>query len=128
MALAFCAIWLAVAALTRYSSLAALMAAAATPCLLVLNGERGIAALFLLFTGLLYWWRQFNKRVGDSGDVGIWHETYRVSTARIETIYGNMPPHGLAAATGLVPIPRGRDSAAARIGAADTDEPALPPY
>jgi acyl phosphate:glycerol-3-phosphate acyltransferase len=55
VALAFCAIWLAVAALTRYSSLAALMAAAATPCLLVLNGERTIAALFLLFTGLLYW-------------------------------------------------------------------------
>jgi glycerol-3-phosphate acyltransferase PlsY len=54
-ALAFCAIWLAVAALTRYSSLAALMAAAATPCLLVLNGEQGIAALFLLFTVLLYW-------------------------------------------------------------------------
>ena len=55
VALAFCAIWLAVAALTRYSSLAALMAAAATPCLLALNGEQGIAALFLLFTALLYW-------------------------------------------------------------------------
>jgi hypothetical protein len=26
--------------------------------------------------------------------VGIWHETYRVLTANIETIYGNMPPHG----------------------------------
>ena len=44
-------------------------------------------------------WRQFNRRVGRSGDVGIWHETYRVLTANIETIYGNMPPHGLAAAT-----------------------------
>jgi glycerol-3-phosphate acyltransferase PlsY len=54
-ALVFCAIWLVVAAVTRYSSLAALVAAAATPCLLVLNGERGIAALFLLFTVLLCW-------------------------------------------------------------------------
>jgi len=29
-------------------------------------------------------WRQFNKRVGSSGDVGIWHETYRVNTSSIE--------------------------------------------
>jgi hypothetical protein len=60
--------------------------------------------------------------------VGIWHETYRVRTADIESIYGNMPPHGLAAATAAVPIGRGRDSAAARIGATTTDDPALPPY
>jgi hypothetical protein len=73
-------------------------------------------------------WRQFNRRIGDSGDVGIWHETYRVRTADIESIYGNMPPHGLAAATAAVPIGRGRDSAAARIGATPTDDPALPPY
>ena len=43
-------------------------------------------------------WRQFNRRVGRSGDVGIWHETYLVKTANIETVYGNMPPYGLAAA------------------------------
>jgi hypothetical protein len=73
-------------------------------------------------------WRQFNRRVGGSGDVGIWHETYRVNTADIETIYGNMPRRGLAAATDLVPVRRGRDSAAARIGATTTDDPALPAY
>lgn len=73
-------------------------------------------------------WRQFNTRVGSSGDVGIWHETYRVKTTDIETIYGNMPPSGLAAATGVVPIRRGRDSAAARIGVTDVDDPALPTY
>lgn len=73
-------------------------------------------------------WRQFNRRVGASGDVGIWHETYRVSTADIEVIYGNMPPHGLAAATAVVPIQRGRDSAAARMGVSRTDEPVLPVY
>lgn len=38
-------------------------------------------------------WRQF--KIGKSGDVGIWHETYRVKTTDIETIYGNMPPGGL---------------------------------
>jgi hypothetical protein len=51
-----------------------------------------------------------------------------VRTADVETIYGNMPPYGLAAATAAVPVRRGRDSAAARIGATDVDEPALPGY
>ncbi len=73
-------------------------------------------------------WRDFNRRVGASGDVGIWHETYRVRTADIETIYGNMPPTGLAAAVGAAPVRRGRDSAAARIGAREADDPVLPPY
>ena len=49
-------------------------------------------------------------------------------TGEYETIYGNMPPHGLAAAVGMVPVRRGRDSAAARIGDRDDDLPALPPY
>ena len=73
-------------------------------------------------------WRQFNRRVGASGDVGIWHETYQVKTSSIETIYGNMPAYGLAAASASVPITRGRDSAAARIGASQSDDPALPAY
>jgi hypothetical protein len=73
-------------------------------------------------------WRRFNRRVGASGDVGIWHETYRVQTSDIETIYGNMPAIGLAAAVGMVPISRGRDSAAARIGVREDDDPVLPPY
>jgi hypothetical protein len=72
-------------------------------------------------------WRRFNRAIGASGDVGIWHETYRVRTSAIETIYGNMPPGGLGAALGTVPVQRGRDSAAARIGARE-DRPALPPY
>ena len=73
-------------------------------------------------------WRQFNRRIGRSGDVGIWHETYRVSTANIETVYGNMPPYGLAAATTSVPVGPGRNSAAARIGATQTADPAGPGY
>ena len=24
-------------------------------------------------------WRRFNRKVGSSGDVGVWHETYRVA-------------------------------------------------
>ncbi len=52
--LAFCAIWLAVAALTRYSSLAALLASAATPAVLWWSGNAGEAKLFLLLTVLLW--------------------------------------------------------------------------
>ena len=73
-------------------------------------------------------WRQFNRLVKASGDVGIWHETYRVATADIETIYSNMPPVGLSKALGLVPVRRGQDTAAARIGVNPSDEPAVPTY
>jgi acyl phosphate:glycerol-3-phosphate acyltransferase len=54
-ALFFCAVWLAVAAITRYSSLSALVASAAVPLLLKLAEEPRIAVLALLFTLLLYW-------------------------------------------------------------------------
>ena len=45
VALAFCLIWLAVAAITRYSSLAALVASAATPFALWMLGTRPEPAL-----------------------------------------------------------------------------------
>ena len=53
-AIVFCAIWVAVAALTRYSSLAALIASAATPVFLWWQGDRLIAQAFLLLTVLLW--------------------------------------------------------------------------
>lgn len=45
-------------------------------------------------------WRQFNKLIRDSGDLGIWHETYLVRAGEFETMYGNMRRFGLAAAGG----------------------------
>jgi glycerol-3-phosphate acyltransferase PlsY len=53
-ALAFCAIWLVVAALFRYSSLAALIASAAMPAWLWAVDDRQVALLFLLLTSLLW--------------------------------------------------------------------------
>jgi glycerol-3-phosphate acyltransferase PlsY len=53
-AIAFCVIWLAVAALTRYSSLAALIASAATPVIIWWRGEAAEAALFGLLSALLW--------------------------------------------------------------------------
>lgn len=73
-------------------------------------------------------WRQFNRRIGKSGNVGIWHETFRIKTSDIETAYSNMPPNGLGAITTMLPVTRGKDSAAARMGVTDRDEPAIPPY
>jgi acyl phosphate:glycerol-3-phosphate acyltransferase len=50
----FSAVWLIVACATRYSSLAALVASAASVTTLVLTGQWGLAGLFLLLTLLLY--------------------------------------------------------------------------
>ncbi|MFI6687553.1 DUF4188 domain-containing protein [Streptomyces sp. NPDC050485] len=44
--------------------------------------------------------------------VGLWHETYVVPEGSYESIYADMPPFGLAAATGVLPIEsRGRRAA-----------------
>jgi len=53
-ALIFIAIWLAVAALSRYSSLAALVASALTPLALWFLGQSNTAALFLVLSALLW--------------------------------------------------------------------------
>ncbi len=59
-ALLFCAIWLAVAAASRYSSLAGLIASALTPLGLWFFGRPSIAALFLLLTVLLWFMHRAN--------------------------------------------------------------------
>jgi hypothetical protein len=74
-------------------------------------------------------WKKFNQAVRGSGDVGIWHETYRVNADRSESIYGNMPRWGLAEAFEQVPVGSTTgQSAAKRMGAAEDDVPALEPY
>jgi acyl phosphate:glycerol-3-phosphate acyltransferase len=50
VALAFAAIWLATAALTRYSSLSALAATALTPFIFLFLGQTGAAAMFAVLT------------------------------------------------------------------------------
>ncbi len=53
-ALVFGAVWLLIAAITRYSSLAALAASIASVGTIALTGQLPLAALFLLLTILLY--------------------------------------------------------------------------
>jgi hypothetical protein len=60
-------------------------------------------------------WAAFNRAVGDSGDVGIWHETYRVRPGDVETLYHNMPLFGLAQAAGVAPAAGRRETAAGRM-------------
>jgi hypothetical protein len=43
-------------------------------------------------------WSAFNRTIGTSGDVGIWHETYAIREGDYENVYVNMPPFGLAKA------------------------------
>ncbi len=53
-AIGFCLIWGGIAALTRYSSLAALVASAATPFMLWMLGQPGEATLFAILTALMW--------------------------------------------------------------------------
>ena len=66
-------------------------------------------------------WVAFNKRIGSSGDVGIWHETYRVRAGEYEAIYGNMPRVGLGAIGEFTPIGSTTATAAKRIGVRPED-------
>ena len=70
-------------------------------------------------------WRQFNRAVGASGDVGIWHETYQVAADKHRTAYVNMPVVGLASATSHAPKGK-KQPAVRRSGLAATDKPAVP--
>jgi hypothetical protein len=44
-------------------------------------------------------WKDYNKSIGSSGLVGIWHETYLVDPKDFECIHVNMPARGLPRAT-----------------------------
>ena len=60
-------------------------------------------------------WAAFNRRIASNGDVGIWHETYRIRPGDYECIYNNMPAYGLARATRIVPATGRREGAAGRM-------------
>lgn len=61
-------------------------------------------------------WGNFNRHIRNSnGDVGLWHETYKVQAGKYESIYVDMPAFGLGKFTSLVPIQAPQDQARARI-------------
>ncbi|HUH96088.1 MAG TPA: DUF4188 domain-containing protein [Anaerolineales bacterium] len=62
-------------------------------------------------------WKRFNRAVGSSGIVGIWHETYLVDPDQFECVYGNMPSFGLGAAVEHVEAGGVRETARLRLSA-----------
>jgi hypothetical protein len=69
-------------------------------------------------------WVDYNREVGGSGDVGIWHETYRVDPTDTESVYRNMPAFGLGAAVGTREATGESESALGRLG--ESDDEGLP--
>ncbi len=75
-AVIFCVVWLTVAVISRYSSLAALVASAITPLALWLLGQPAAAALFLLLSALLWIMHRANiNRLLDGSESRISHSS-----------------------------------------------------
>lgn len=49
-------------------------------------------------------WRWYNRSIGASGSVGLWHEAFLVRPGCQETRYDNMPLFGLGRAAKHVPV------------------------
>jgi len=67
-------------------------------------------------------WKAFNTKIKSNGDVGIWHETYKVEEGAYECVYNNMPPYGLGKVGALVPAIGKREYAGGRISGKNTKE------
>jgi hypothetical protein len=66
----------------------------------------------------LHWpaWVAFNKRMRESrGDVGIWHETYKIHAGEYEAIYSGTPVQGLGKVGKLVQAAGRKESARGRM-------------
>lgn len=70
-------------------------------------------------------WRAFNRAARRCDAAGVFHETFVIGAAPVETVYVDMPVMGLARATRQVPVARRGQSAAHRIDPATPDSPAL---
>src|SRR5688572_10727479 len=71
-------------------------------------------------------WAAFNRSIGTSGDVGIWHETYSVPRGNYESIYVNMPAFGLGKVGTLEPARGHKARARGRLAPPAEAAPALP--
>ena len=60
-------------------------------------------------------WREFNRRIGASAEVGVWHETYVIQPGAHEAIYVNMPPFGLGRIGPIVKAEGWREQAGRRL-------------
>lgn len=63
-------------------------------------------------------WKAFNTKIKSNGDVGIWHETYKVRAGEFECVYNNMPKFGFGKVGKLTPAVGKKESASQRIAKA----------
>jgi hypothetical protein len=61
-------------------------------------------------------WSRFQRKIGTDGTVGIWHETYAVPAGAFESVYVNMPRHGLGKFLDILPARGARATADKRLG------------
>jgi fumigallin biosynthesis monooxygenase-like protein len=73
------------------------------------------------------YWVKFNKRIGSNGDIGIWHETYRVHAGEYEAVYNNMPPYGLGKIGKIVDAIGAQATATGRLGKSDGGDAPITP-
>src|SRR4029079_10112145 len=60
-------------------------------------------------------WKSFNTKIRSNGDVGIWHETYKVRAGEFHCIYHNLPKDGMCKVGELVSATCAKESAGQRI-------------
>lgn len=60
-------------------------------------------------------WKEFNLKIRMSNAVGIWHESYKITSGTYENIYVNMPAFGLGKAGKLIPAIGKFEAAADRV-------------
>lgn len=60
-------------------------------------------------------WKAFNQKIKSNGDVGIWHETYKVNAGNYECVYNNMPKYDLGKIGEMIPATGRKEYATGRI-------------
>jgi hypothetical protein len=71
-------------------------------------------------------WKRFNQRIGKSGIVGIFHETYLIPAGNYEAVYVNTPRLGLGKAFHHAQATGRWETARRRLGG--ESEPAVESY
>jgi hypothetical protein len=71
-------------------------------------------------------WASYNESNAETGDVGIFHETYVVEPDDCETVYNNMPEFGLGGAGTLRRAEGSFETAGSRLGVVEDDELLVP--
>jgi hypothetical protein len=61
-------------------------------------------------------WADFNRRIGNDGTVGIYHETYLIGPGQYENVFVNMPPTLLGNSANLTEAKSDHASARGRMG------------